>query len=272
MFVCMISFLLAVLFSFLLLPLFNELANKQLSLAYLFDIKLVTAIIALYFVTFLAAGFYPAIVLSGLNPVKALYSRIKFGGKNNLSKSLVILQFALATLLIIATLFSNAQFNFLTNAELGYNDKNLIEFVVNKAIMDKSLMDVCKTAFINVPGVEKVAYANVGKFGGKTQAGGKEFNATYEHIDENYLPALQTQVLAGRNFSAAFTSDANSSVLINETFAKEAGWKEPIGKTVDFMNLPGWGTRRINVIGLVKDYHFESLKEKIKPELFTMDP
>ncbi len=271
MFVCMISFLLAVFFTLLLLPFFNELANKQLSLAYLFDIKLVTGFIALYFVTFLAAGFYPAMVLSGLNPVEALYSKIKFGGNNNLSKSLVVLQFALATLLIIATLFFNAQFNFLTNAELGYNDKNLVDFVVDKAVMDKPLMDVCRTAFTNVPGVEKVAYANVGKFGGKTQAGGKEFAAIYEHIDENYLPALQTQILAGRNFSVAFSSDVNSSVLINETFAKQAGWKEPVGKTVDFMNLPGWGTRKITVIGLVKDYHFESFKEKIKPELFTME-
>lgn len=272
MFVCMISFLLAILTTFLLLPFFNKLANKQLSLGYLFDIKLVTGIIALYFITFLAAGFYPAMVLSGLNPVQALYSKIKFGGKNNLSKGLVILQFALATLLIITTLFINAQFTFLTNTELGYNDKNLVEFVADKAVMDKPLMDVCKTAFANVPGVEKVAYANVGKFGGKTQAGGKEFAATYEHIDENYLPALQTHVLAGRNFSAAFPSDASSSVLINETFAKEAGWKEPVGKTVDFMNIPGRGTRKITVIGLVKDYHFESLKEKIKPELFTMEP
>jgi len=144
--------------------------------------------------------------LSGLKPVEALYSKIKFGGKNNLSKSLVVLQFSLATLFIIATLFTNAQFNFLTKSELGYNDKNLVEFVVDKAIIDKPLMDVCKTAFADVPGVEKVAYANVGKFGGKTQAGGREFAATYEHIDENYLPTLQTQVLAGRNFSAASDS------------------------------------------------------------------
>jgi len=271
-FVSLISFLLAVLIAFLLLPFFNELANKQLRIGYLFDIKLVIGFIALFFITFLAAGFYPAMVLSGLNPVEALYSKIKFGGKNILSKSLVVLQFALATLLIIATLFMNAQFNFLTNTRLGYNDKNLVEFVIDKAVMDKQLMDVCKTAFINVPGVEKVAYMNVGKFGGKTQAGGKEFAAAYQHIDENYLPALQTRVLAGRNFSAAFPSDVSHAVLINETFAKEAGWNDPVGKTIDFMNLPGWGTKKITVIGLVSDYHFESLKEKIKPELFTMEP
>ena len=272
MLVCMISFLLAILLAFLLLPFFNELANKQLSLAYLFDIKLVTGIIVLYFITFLAAGFYPAMVLSGLNPLEALYSKIKFGSKNHLSKSLVVLQFALATLLIITTLFFNSQFKYLTDANLGYNDKNLVEFDIDKAVMDKPLMDVCKTAFTNVPGVETVAYTNVGKFGGKTQAGARQFDATYEHVDETYLPTLQAQVIAGRNFSSKFPSDFSNSVLINETFAKEAGWNDPVGKTVDFMNLPGWGTRKITVIGLVKDYHFESLKEKIKPELFTMEP
>ena len=272
MLVCMISFLLAILLAFLLLPFFNELANKQLSLAYLFDIKLVTGIIVLYFITFLAAGFYPAMVLSGLNPVEALYSKIKFGSKNHLSKSLVVLQFALATLLIITTLFFNSQFKYLTGANLGYNDQNLVEFDIDKAVMNKPLMDVIKTAFTNVPGVETVAYTNVGKFGGKTQAGNREFAATYKRIDETYLPTLQAQVIAGRNFSSKFPSDFSNSVLINETFAKEAGWNDPVGKTVDFMNLPGWGTRKITVIGLVKDYHFESLKEKIKPELFTMEP
>ena len=272
MFVCMISFLLAIVATIFLLPLFNELAGKQLNVSWLFDIKLLTGIVALYVITFLAAGFYPAMVLSGLDPLQALYNKIKFSGKNYLSKSLVVLQFSIAILLIITTLFFNAQFQYLTHFQLGYNDNNLVEFDIDKAIMDKPLMEICKEKFIAVPGVEAVGNTNVGKFGGKTHAGGREFAAIYQHIDENYLPALQVQVLSGRNFSAGFPSDINSAVLINETFAKEAGWQDPVGKTIDFMNLPGWGTKKIRVIGLVKDYHFESLREKIKPMVFTMEP
>src|SRR5260221_850972 len=60
--------------------------------------------------------------------------------------------------------------------------------------------------------------------------------------------------------------------MVNESFVKEAGWTDPIGKTIDFMNIPGWGNKKITVVGVVKDYHFESLKEKIKPEVFTMEP
>ena len=269
--VCLISFSLAILLAVLLLPVFNQLANKKLSFVYLFDFQFIAVMLVLFVVTVFAAGFYPAIVLSGFKPVKALQSSSEYGGKNYLSKSLIVAQFSLATFLVIATLFIYAQFNYLTKTNLGYNDKNLVEFVVEKAVMDKPLMNVFKTAFTAIPGVETVSYKNVGKFGGKTQANGKEFVATYEHVDENYLTALQVPVLAGRNFSANF-SDSLNSVLVNETFAKEAGWKDPVGKTIDFMNLPGWGNRKVTVIGLVKDYHFESLREKIKPLVLTMEP
>ena len=272
MVVSLISFLLAIGITLLLLPVFNQLANKQLSLTYLFDGRLVAGAFLLYTATFLAAGFYPAILLSKLNPVDSIYNKTKYGNKNSLSRTLVVLQFSLATLLIIGTLFINAQFKYLTNTSLGYNEKNLVEFVVNNAVLDKSLMDVCRNTFAGVQGVEKVSYRNIGKFGGKTIAGEKEFAATYEHIDENYLPVLQIGMLAGRNFSKDYPSDAENSVIVNETFVKSAGWTDAVGKTVDFMNLPGWGARKITVIGVVKDYHFESLKEKIKPQLFTMDP
>ncbi len=67
----------------------------------------------------------------------------------------------MATILIITTLFMDAQFKFLTTTQLGYNDKNLVEFVVDKGIMDRPLMDVCKVAFTQIPGVENVAYANI---------------------------------------------------------------------------------------------------------------
>jgi putative ABC transport system permease protein len=164
-----------------------------------------------------------------------------------------------------------AQFHYLVKTDLGYNARDLVEFTAEPAIMNKVLMDRCKTVFANTRGVEAVGYHNIGKFSGRTQAGGKEFIASYERIDENYLPVVQAPVLAGRNFSVEFPSDADNAVLVNETFARQAGWKDPIGQTVDYMNLPGWGSRKRTVIGLVKDYHGESLKEKIKPVIFTME-
>ncbi|HEY2727011.1 MAG TPA: ABC transporter permease, partial [Parafilimonas sp.] len=125
-FLCTIAFALSILFVQLLLPLFNNLANKALSLSYLFDAKLIAAYIALYIITGLLAGFYPALVLSRYNPVQTLYGRFQIAGKNYLQKSLVVLQFALASFLIIATFTIYSQFNFLTHINLGYDDSNLV--------------------------------------------------------------------------------------------------------------------------------------------------
>ena len=265
MLVSMLSFILAVAVAWLLLPFFNELAGKKLSLSYLFDAKLIGSLLFLYVLCFAGAGFYPALVLSGK---KLLHKK----SKNYLSKSLVVGQFAVAILLIIGMLFMNAQLQFMTHAAAGYNEKNLLEFTVDKAVMNQELMDHCKASFRIVRGVEGVGYANIGKFGGKTIAGGREFAAVYERIDENYLPVLQTTLLKGRYFSTGFRADVNHSVLVNQAFVQAAGWKNGIGKTVDYMSIPGIGEQKMNIVGVVQDYHFESLKEKIKPQVFCMVP
>jgi len=269
---CLIAFLLAIVMAEIALPLFNELSNKQLNLLYLLDLKLVIGFTSLFFFTGFAAGVYPAIVLSGFNPAKSLYNRMKYMGKNYLAKSLVVVQFALATFLIIATLFIYQQFEYMTKKNLGYNDRNLIELTIDKAIMDNDLMRTLKTEFSRIPGVEMVAPRNVGRFQGPTQAAGKEFQAIYEHVDEDFTPTLEIPVVTGRNFSKEYPSDPVNSVLVNEAFVREAGWGDPIGKTVDHMNIPGWGEKKMTIVGVVKDHHFESLKEKIKPEIFTYDP
>lgn len=269
---CSFSFLLAIGLAALALPFFNTLVNKRLNLDYLFDLQLTAAFFGLYLLTGLTAGFYPAFVLSGFNPVRTLNDRPRSGFRHYLAEVLVVLQFSLATFLIIATFFMYVQFNFLTRTELGYQDKNLVEFVAGKAIMSRPLMDLLRTELSNVPGVECAGYSNIGKFGGKTQAGGKEFAAGYQRVDENYLTALQAGFVSGRNFSRSFPSDSLNAVLVNETFIKAAGWKDAVGKTIDLMNLPDWGDKKIMIVGVVKDYHVESLREKIKPEVFTMEP
>jgi len=269
---CFISFILAIILSQLLLPLFNELSQKKLSLSYLFDYKLLIGFVLLFLVTGFIAGFYPALILSGFNPAQVLYNRRSKGGKNYMARTLVVIQFSLATFLIICTFFIYSQFKYLTSADLGYDDKNLLEFDASKAVMNKPLMDMLQAELSKVQGVEEVAYRNIGKFGGKTVAGGKEIFANYDHINENYLTVLKTKILAGRNFSKDMPTDKNNAVLINESFAKAAGLTNPIGKTIDYMDMPGWGSRKITIVGLVKDYHFSSLKEAIIPQVFTEEP
>ena len=126
-------------------------------MSYLLDFKLIASFTALFFVTGIAAGFYPALVLSRFDPVKTLYkTEAGFQAKIICQKSLVVLQFALATFLIITTLFIYEQFNFLTHTDLGYNDKNLVVVNVGQG-RNRPLMDLFKNEFSKQPGVTMVA-------------------------------------------------------------------------------------------------------------------
>jgi putative ABC transport system permease protein len=266
-FLCTVAFVLAVALVQLLLPLFNELANKALAISYLFDAKLIAGYSALYIITGLLAGFYPALVLSGYNPVQTLYSRFQIAGKNYLQKSLVVLQFTLASFLIIATCTIYAQFNLLTKTDLGYDDNNLV--IVNK----NGLNHTDAAAFINEllknQNIVGVSVKNVGEWGtGTKNKVGSTVYFTYETVDENYLPLLKIPLIAGRNFSTAFPSDSTQSVIVNESFVKAANWKNPIGETI---NILGNSNETYHVIGVVKDYHFASLTKTITPQLFSMN-
>jgi putative ABC transport system permease protein len=265
-FLCTVAFLLAIVLVRLLLPLFNTLSNKALSLSYLFDAKLVAGYVILYLITGLLAGFYPALVLSGYNPVQTLYGRFKITGKNYLQKSLVVLQFTLASFLIIATLIIYSQFNFLTKTNLGYDDTNLV--IVNKDGIKHTDAAVFENELLTNPNIAGVSAKNAGyEQGAARSAVDSVIQFAYETVDESYLPLLKIPLVAGRNFSTAFPADSSQSVIINESFVKAANWKNPVGETLKF----SFDNNKIyHVIGVVKDYHFASLNEKITPQLFTM--
>jgi len=264
---CFLAFSLSILLVLLVLPVFNDLSNKSLALSYLFDIKLVAGYILLFLVTGFMAGFYPALVLSGYNPVQTLYSRFQLSGKNYLQKTLVVLQFSLASFLIIATFTIYSQFQFLTTQKLGYDDSNLVGIGISRTKHDR--VAVFKDMLLKNPNIVDVAFKNGGDWGtiAKINAD-SNIQFQYETVDESYIPMLKISLLQGRNFSRNFPADSSHSVLVNEAFVKKAGWKNPIGQPVNF-----WYDNEIySVIGVVKDYHYHSLNEIIKPQLFTMKP
>ncbi|HEY4877412.1 MAG TPA: ABC transporter permease, partial [Puia sp.] len=205
-FLCTIAFVLAIAVVQLLLPLFSDLANKVLSLSYLFDAKLVAGYIVLYIITGLLAGFYPALVLSGYNPVQTLYSRFQIAGKNYLQKSLVVLQFTLASFLIIATLIIYSQFNFLTKTSLGYDDSNLVITEVHDT--KRADATTFKNELMKNPNIVGVSAKNWGIMQAITKnVVDSGINFRYETVDENYLPLLKIPLIEGRNFSPAFAAD-----------------------------------------------------------------
>ena len=263
---CFAAFLLAIGLVKLFLPVFNELSNKVLELSYLLDAKLVAGYLALFFMTGLLAGFYPALVLSGYNPVQTLYSRMAFAGKNYLQKTLVVIQFTLASFLILTAMVIYSQFNLLTTEPLGYDDSNLV--LVDKYAMNMDQVKLFREELMKDPNILGVAPKDGGySFTAAKINGDSTTGFAYETVDEQYLPLLKIPVVRGRNFSTAYPSDSTHSVLVNEAFVAKAGWKDPIGQEVNFWYK---NNERYRVIGVVKDYHFQSLNEKIGPELFTM--
>jgi putative ABC transport system permease protein len=266
---CFIAFALAIIIAQLSLPVFNELSNKVLSLNYLLDYQLIFGFAVLFILTVLGAGFYPSIVLSAFQPVQTLYSKYKFSGKNYLTKSLVVFQFSLATFMIIITIFIYRQFDYLTNKDLGYNDKNLLILSIGQE-NNNTKVQTFKNELKQMSGIKAVTIRQNGFWATGSRANGKEIPVTIEHVDESYLTTLEIPLKEGRNFSNDFPSDLNNSALVNEAYMKKAGWENlNEGNIIDFFNGE---TKKIYIIGVVKDYHYGSLREKILPQLFTAQP
>jgi putative ABC transport system permease protein len=265
---CLGAFLLAGVMVQAILPIFNHLANKALYFSYLFDLKLLLGYFLLFIVTGFLAGFYPAVVLSGFNPVQTLYNRFVIAGKNNLQKGLVVVQFTLATLLVVATITIYLQFDYLTSKELGYDDSNVV--IIDKHGLKHSEARLLKSELLKHPDIISVATKNAGRSGTIAKVNGQtEIGFDYETIDDSYFPLYKIPIISGRNFSFDFPSDSTRAVLVNETFVKNAGWKEPVGQEVNFWYRDN---EKYTVVGVVKDYHYLPLTHEIGPQLFTMKP
>ncbi len=263
-FFTLFAFVLAVGIVELVLPTFNSLANKELSFSYLLDFQLVAVYAGLLLVTAFLAGFYPAIILSGFQPVKTLYGRFIPAGKNYLQQGLVVLQFSLATLLVIGTVTIYRQFNFMLSQPLGYDDKDLVK--IEKWMLRPAEYERFRSALMRNNLIAGVAPSNDGYWSTAAKVNGEQqIQFAIESVDDQYLSILDLKIVAGRNFRSDMPADSIRHVLVNESFAKEAGWKNPLGKEVNFYYD---NNRKYEVIGVIEDYHFTDMKEKIMPQLF----
>ena len=161
------------------------------------------------------------------------------------------------------------QFKYLVNTNLGYDDKNVV--MVNGS-MSREKANVFKQELLKHPIIESVGLKNGGFWETVAKVNGEQkIEIKYETVDEDYVPMFKLQVIEGRNFDRNFPSDSSASFSIlegtvNESFVKEAGWKDPLNQIVDFW----YRNEKYSVVGVVKDYHFSDLSQKIKPQLFTM--
>ena len=269
----------AVLLTFLLLPDFNEFAGKAIPRNILLSPNIVLGLIASLFIIALISGLYPAMMLSSFKPLNSM--KASGGGSSGkfglvFRKGLVLLQFVISIGLIAASAIVFSQWSFMKNKNLGINEDMLV--AVPLQTMDRRDVHVFANELRTNPLILKTGFSNwrmPGWIGNSTNYLAQDVNADQEvnksmkiiRSDYDFLPTIEAQLVAGRYFSREFSVDTISSIILNESAVAQLGWKDdPIGKWMQFRDT------KFTIVGVVKDFHYESLHRKIPPIIFTCFP
>jgi putative ABC transport system permease protein len=276
-----IAFVFAIIITLILLPLFNQLADKNITLSFKTDIILFLKFLLMALFTGILAGSYPAFYLSSFNPVKVLKGKLT----NSLAvvairKGLVIFQFIISVVLIVASVVIARQMNYMRNADLGFAKDQQIVLPLRTAnakaaysALKADLQQNSQIASIGgsayYPGIFNPS-DNLLFREGQTDGEGKR--TRFNYVDESFLKTLDIKAVAGRLFSPQFSGDTNSNVILNQEAVKEFGFAnehDALNKKV-FYNFQGKSTI-FNVIGVVKDFHFEDLHLPVTPYAFLLN-
>ena len=254
----------------MVLPSFNALADKQLALNWVANGWLFGALLALVALVGIFSGSYPAFYLARLRPAFVLKSDLRAGAKAaRLRQGLVVTQFALSIVMIVATTTARRQINFIREKNLGFNQDQLVVVDINSRNTRRNFQTI-KNEMARIPTVTSVSASSrvPGEWKNLDQilVVGEGAPAAETHtmfficIDQEFLHTFEIELAAGRNLSEAMGTDT-SAVLLNETAARALGWEDPAGREI---RAPEGGYRA-RVAGVVKDFHFQSLHEKIAP-------
>jgi putative ABC transport system permease protein len=277
-----LSLLIAIGIAALLLPLFNQLAGKQMNVWTLFSTWLLPVLIALIVVVGCIAGSYPAFYLSSFQPVQVLKGSIAKGFKNSwLRSGLVVFQFFISISLIIGTIVIYNQLTYIRSREIGYN-RDQVLVINNTYALDKNIKTF-RQDMLKISGVQgatvagslpvETSYNQNGWFKDPTLDAKQVNIMTDFYVDQNYIPTMDMQMEAGRNFSKDFPTDS-SAVIINETAAKLIGFKNPLTETLyrpsGYASNGGFASKPFHIIGVVKDFNFNSMHDKVGPLIIEL--
>ncbi len=262
--------MLAILLAFLALPALNNLL--QISLEIRPGFTLISFLCCVIVVVTFLSGFYPAIVLSGFNPIKVLKSKFtnKAAGGLSMRRVLVVFQFAVAQTLIIGTIIVVSQMNYFQNASMGFDKESIITVPMPNDSARVAKMDVLKTQLLQQAGVKNVSIStfspmdNAGwdgdfRFDNATKKA--DFNPDFKWADADYFKTYNIQFIAGRPY---YPADSVNGFVVNELMVKKLGFKNPediLGKRINIFN----GNIIAPIVGVVKDFNGSSLKKEMKP-------
>jgi putative ABC transport system permease protein len=291
----LLAFCLSVILLILSLPAFNELAQKQFTLRDIFsDAGYLSAFVLIFFLTGVLAGLYPAFFLSGYRPTETLKGDFSSGKSKGgiLRHALLIFQFTASVTLIISTLVVFRQLEYVRDADLGFK-KDFVLLLPIKGSNINNIFDApndtlyqqlqaFRSAVLIDPQIQDVALSDIRLGQGAVQRGvapegytaGDNIYATDIKVDYNFIPAYGMKLVAGRNFSPAYGSDPEHAFIINETGVNRYHWGSPqqaLGKRMALIGKGGKETRSGTIIGVVKDFHTQSLLQPMDAVVMDLD-
>lgn len=270
-----LAMLLSMILLLALLPAFNQFTGKQFGFP-LAQISFWVSLISLVLITGLVAGSYPALYLSSLRPVRILKGALRFTrGAIWFRKGLTVFQFVLSIILLIATIVITRQTSYVQSAHLGYDRENMVYMRIEGELSKKNKYLLFKERAQKMPGIalidrttEVPQAMNFVVFDDQIKWQGKDKNSTIgikpASVGFDFIKIMKLQVAEGRGFSPTNPTDSTDAFMVNEEAVKEMGMKNPIGQWVS-----AW-SKRGHIIGVLKDYHTQSLHEPIRPILLDI--
>ena len=282
-----ISLLLALLFARISLPFFNKLAEADLTLNLLDNLPLLLGLLAITLFVGIAAGSYPALMLSSFKPVNVLSGKLNTGGKGGLlRKILVAFQFATSIFLLVITGVVYQQLDYVKNMDLGFDKEHIVLMSAPTEMRDRYeefTTELLKNpAVLSGAGSSRVPPGRLSSSLGTRPEGVPEDRRKGMQTvwtDYDFIETMGFQMAAGRSFSREFSSDEKGAFVLNEAAVKDLGWtnESAIGKTFGSAEITDWDVgqwvdRDGQVIGVIKDFHFETLKKPIIPTVYFVAP
>lgn len=276
-----LALLVSLVLIYALLPVFNQLANKQMPFSYITQPMVLWSLIGIVLVVGIIGGSYPAFYLSGFNPVSVLKGKLATkGGSSFFRKALVVVQFSISIFMLISTLIVYDQLQYIREKDLGFDKQQILRVQLtseeqrNKAqvLADRMRQNslVAKAATSNSSpgeGIGKLLLQVEDNDGKLSERGVDLYNADYD-----FVKTLGMTIVQGRDFSRDVTSDTTYAILVNEAMVKRMGWTNPLGKKFIAQGAGRNGEDvEKRVVGVVKDYHQNSLYDAIEPLIIILD-